>query len=77
MNTDSDRTAACTAVARHRLSWRSWWAGGPDGDIPTQWHVSSYPSLFVIDARGVVRARHVQPGPELEHTIDMLLAEIQ
>ena len=77
VNTDANRDAVRQVVARQHISWRSWWAGTPDGDIPTRWHVTGYPSLFVIDAQGVVRHQNIQPGRELEHAIDALLRETQ
>jgi hypothetical protein len=75
VNTDSDRDAVRQVVARRGINWRSWWAGGPDGAIPAQWHITGYPSLFVIDARGVIRNDHAQPGPELEQLVDTLIRE--
>jgi len=77
VNTDAERDAARQVVARRGLNWRSWWAGGPDGEIPARWHVAGYPSMFLIDARGVVRYENVHAGPELEHAIDGLLREVQ
>lgn len=77
VNTDAEREQARQIVARRKLNWRSWWAGGPDGEIPTRWHITGYPSMFLIDAHGVVRVEHVQPGPELERAIETLLREVQ
>ncbi len=76
VNTDAEREVARQEVARRRLTWRSWWAGGPDGDIPTHWHVAVYPSMFLIDAHGVIRYENVHAGPELERTIETLLREV-
>jgi hypothetical protein len=75
VNTDADRDAVRQVVARKGINWRSWSAGAPDGEIPSQWHVTAYPSMFLIDAQGVVRQAQVHPGAELERTIDALLRE--
>ncbi len=75
VNTDTDRDATRQAVARNGINRRSWWAQAPDGAIPTRWQVHSFPSMFLIDAQGIVRVAHVQPGPQLERTIDALLRE--
>ena len=48
----------------------------PIGAIPTQWHITGYPSLFLIDAQGVIRHRNLSPGPELEHALEALLREV-
>jgi hypothetical protein len=75
VNTDSDRDVARQAALRHAINWRSWWAAAADGDIPARWQVTAFPSLFLIDARGVVRQAHVEPGPALERAIESLLRE--
>ena len=75
VNTDADRDRVRQVVAQKGLNWRSWWAGGPEGDIPRRWNVQGYPSLFVIDARGVVRYENIEPGPDLERAIETLLRE--
>ena len=49
---------------------------GPSGPIADQWQVASYPSVFVLDAAGVVRyVFHGDPGSELELAIQKLLDE--
>ncbi len=73
VNTDVDRDAVRQVALQRRLNWRSWWAGGPDGAIPARWHITGYPSLFVIDAQGMIRHQRIEPGPELEHAIEALL----
>jgi hypothetical protein len=75
VNTDADRDRVRQVVAEKGINWRSWWAGAPDGEIPTRWRIQGYPSLFVLDARGVVRYENVQPGVELEQAIERLLRE--
>ena len=76
VNTDADRERARQVVAKKGINWRSWWAGAPDGEIPLRWNVQGYPSLFVIDANGVLRHENIHPGPGLEQAIDKLLREM-
>ena len=57
VNSDQDRATVQQAIQRHGLNWRSWFAGGPEGEIPRQWGVTSWPTFFLIDAQGVVRHR--------------------
>jgi hypothetical protein len=75
VNTDHDRDAVRQVAAQRGLNWRSWWAGGPDGEIPARWQVNGYPTMILIDARGRIRREHIEPGPELERAIDALLRE--
>ena len=55
VNSDRDRETACAAVAAHQLNWRSFWAGGEHGPIPLAWNVRRWPTLYVIDHRGIIR----------------------
>jgi len=75
VNSDDDRDMVKAAVQRHQINWRSWFAGGPDGEIPRQWNVTSWPTVFVIDANGIVRHR-LTSFHGIETIIDGLLAEI-
>jgi thiol-disulfide isomerase/thioredoxin len=59
VETGSSPDAAKKAKALERLSYRSWWdavpaSGGP-GRIASAWNVAGYPSVYVLDAKGVIR----------------------
>lgn len=56
VNTDEDRKSIKAATAKHDLSWRSWWDGGsPEGPIATQWQIARWPTIYLIDHKGVIR----------------------
>jgi thiol-disulfide isomerase/thioredoxin len=55
VNSDKDRGHAKEVVQKERLTWRSWWDGIPPGPIATRWGVRGWPTLYVIDAEGVIR----------------------
>lgn len=57
-----------------QVTWRNW-CDGPGGPISEAWHVSSYPTLYVLDHNGVIRYRDVR-GAELEAAVEKLLAEL-
>ena len=52
-------------------------AGGIGGPIPTHWQVSGWPTIFLIDKKGVIRHMHVgNPGDAiLDQEIDQLVQE--
>jgi hypothetical protein len=43
-------------------------------DNLNRYHIRGYPSVFVIDARGVIRGRR---GADIDRTVDTLLAEMK
>jgi hypothetical protein len=77
VNSDDKREFAKNATITENLTWRSFWngPGGTSGPISSAWRVSSWPSIWVIDDRGVIRYRNVR-GPEMEAAVEALLKEI-
>ena len=57
-----------------QVTWRNW-CDGPDGPISKAWRVTSYPTLYVLDHKGVIRYRNLR-GAELEVAVELLLKEV-
>ena len=55
VNGDADREKAKAVSAKEGVNWRSFWPGGSKQGTPLEWGVSSWPTVFVIDANGVIR----------------------
>jgi thiol-disulfide isomerase/thioredoxin len=72
VNGDIERATARAVVERERINWRSWWNGGDRGALTDRWVVDSWPTLYVLDAGGVIRAKDVR-GKALEQTVEALL----
>jgi hypothetical protein len=78
VNGDSDREAVRRVITVKGLNWRSWWDG--DGRIARRWKVEQLPTVYVLDARGVVRYRFTAGvGLEraLEQAVQTLLGEVE
>jgi hypothetical protein len=79
VNSDPDRAEAKRAMRREGMTWRSWWQGGTHGPISARWNVDGWPTLVILDARGVIRFRqdgHVEPRV-LNRLVDHLLEETE
>ena len=77
VNSDSDRAALKKVLEKESITWRSWWDGGStNGPIATTWNVSGWPTIYLIDARGVIRHKNLR-GDELEAALDALVAEAE
>lgn len=61
---------------REKLNYRMWWDEGLDGPIATRWGIPGWPTIFVLDAEGVVRFQGVR-GAELREAVKSLLAELK
>ena len=73
VNTDSAERYA-EEVAELGVTWRSFMGGSTTSRIPARWNVTSYPTIYVIDHKGVIRAKNVR-GEQLESWVDRLVEE--
>ena len=74
VNSDSKERVR-RAVKKESITWRSWWdGGGTDGPIAKAWNVKGWPTIYVLDAKGIIRHRDIR-DKELDDAIDALLKE--
>jgi peroxiredoxin len=65
------------AMKKENITWRSWWDGGStDGPIAKAWNVKGWPTIYVLDAKGVIRHRDLR-DKELDDAIDTLLKGLE
>jgi hypothetical protein len=76
VNSDTDREHIRQASAREGITWRSWWAGGIEGAIPQLYQVQRWPTLYLLDARGIIRFSPA-PGQTLDDAIELLVREAE
>ena len=77
VNSDRDRNALKKTLVDEQITWRSFWNGGSTGGpISRAWKVQGWPSIWVIDANGVIRARDVR-GAAMDKAVDALLEEMK
>jgi hypothetical protein len=61
------------------MPWTHWW-NGHEGGIVEDWNVTYFPTIYVIDAKGVIRHKDQNgefPGEKLEEAVNALLNEIK
>jgi hypothetical protein len=77
VNSDKDLEEIREIVKEKNISWRSFWNGpeGTGGPISTKWAVRGWPTIYVIDAEGVIHYNG-HGGPDVDKTIEKLLAEM-
>jgi hypothetical protein len=77
VNSDMDRDGLRKTIVKEEITWPNWWDEGRiDGPIHTTWQVAQRPSIYLLDAKGVIRHKDVQPE-DVDAAIDALLAEMQ
>ncbi len=63
------------AIRAGEITWRCWWEKPGKSPNCDRWHVGFIPSVFVIDAAGVIRDREVK-GQALDRAVENLLEEM-
>ena len=67
-------------VKKEQMTWRSWWDGGDtSGPIATKLNVRGWPTLYLVDHKGVIRNKWVgSPGDQvMDQAVDALVKEAQ
>ena len=65
------------AMKREDITWRSWWDGGnTQGPIATKWHVSGWPTIYILDHEGIIRHKNLR-GEKMDKAIDALLEAME
>jgi Thioredoxin-like len=79
VNSDEDRDELKQVMKQEGITWRSFWNGGStDGPISSKWNVRGWPTMYIIDAKGVIRHKWLgSPGDKvLDEAIDAHVKEI-
>jgi hypothetical protein len=74
VNSDTDKAKLKERMVKEKITWRSFWNGpeGPRGPIAKGWNVRGWPTIFVLDHNGVIRAKDVR-GEDMDKAVDELL----
>jgi len=75
INSDKNLEELHTSMEREQISRPSWFdGGGAGGPIATLYGVRSWPTVYVLDPKGVIRFKDVR-GVDLDEAVDALLEE--
>jgi hypothetical protein len=75
INSDEDREDLKKVLLKESITWPSWFDGGTAGPIAKKWNVQGWPTIYVLDAKGVIRFKEKR-DKELDEAVDTLLKEL-
>lgn len=75
INTDDVKTFAERAQ-REKVTWRNALDGGTGGPLCRAWGVRSFPTIYVLDAKGRIRFMNLR-DEALENAVLRLLSELE
>jgi thiol-disulfide isomerase/thioredoxin len=73
ISADEDRKTLTEFLEKEKMPWAQWW-NGPEGGILEDWDIQSFPTIYVIDAKGIIRFKGLR-GEKLEEAVNELLKE--
>ena len=74
---DSDKATALKVMKEQGITWPNWNDGDPgEGPIAQTYHVRGYPTIVIIDAKGVIRSPNM-PGSGLDKAVEDLIREAE
>jgi thiol-disulfide isomerase/thioredoxin len=78
VNSDTDKVKFKERAGKAGVNWRSFWCGekGAVGPIPLAWNVTTWPTVYVLDHKGVIRGKGLT-GKELDRVLDELVGEVE
>jgi hypothetical protein len=78
INSDSDREEIKKTIKEEEITWRSFWNGGSTGGpISTEWNVRGWPTIYILDGKGVIRYKSVGADEKkIDESIETLLKEM-
>jgi hypothetical protein len=75
-NSDESRSALAKIIKNERITWPNIFDGPKGkGEVARQWNVSGWPTLYIIDDKGVIRYRNPREK-RLEDAIAKLLKDV-
>ncbi len=76
VNSDQDLEKLHETLEKENITWRSFWNGpeGTGGPISSLWNVTGWPTIYIIDHKGVIRDKNKR-GKAMDEVVDRLVAE--
>ena len=74
VNTDPDLRATVKTFDYLQLDWRNFWDKNNRGKITTAWQIRRWPSVFILDEKGVIRYKDIA-GKEIDKALTAMMKE--
>ncbi len=74
INSDGDRSVVQKILKEQGITWRQAIDGSTSGPIATKFNVHGWPTIYILDKKGVIRYRDLR-DEQMEDAVKKLLAE--
>jgi thiol-disulfide isomerase/thioredoxin len=76
VNCGDEKSKAASVMKEQKMGWPSFF-DGEDGPIVTRWNITVFPTVFLIDAQGIIRLKDTPDDAELESAIAEALKQAE
>jgi thiol-disulfide isomerase/thioredoxin len=76
LSADDEKDTLVKFIEKEPMPWVHWWNGGAKGGPVADYKVQFFPTVYVLDEKGVIRFKHVREKA-MDEAIDVLLKEIK
>ena len=63
-------------IEKEPMPWVHWWNGGARGGPVAEYKVQFFPTVYVLDDKGVIRYKHVR-GKDMDEAVEKLLKDVK
>jgi thiol-disulfide isomerase/thioredoxin len=76
LSADDKKETLAEFIEKEPMPWTHWWNGGPKGGAVEAYKVRFYPTIYVVDSKGVIRFKHVR-GEAMDKAVEELIKELK
>lgn len=76
LSADAKKETLTAFLEKEPMPWTHWWNGGAQGGAVEAYKVRFYPTIYVLDEKGVIRFKHVR-GEKMDHAVEELLKNMK
>jgi peroxiredoxin len=81
ISSDAEKETLTKFLEKEKMPWTHWWEGNKPGNLHGNWNISGIPTMYIIDAKGVIRYKQVgfsaASANKMDEQIEKLLAEME
>jgi thiol-disulfide isomerase/thioredoxin len=75
ISADQQKTTLKDFLSKEKMPWTHWW-NGASGGVVEDWNIQYFPTIYVIDAKGVIRHKDLR-DEKLEEAVNELLKDLE
>jgi thiol-disulfide isomerase/thioredoxin len=76
LSADAKKDTLTQFIEKEPMPWTHWWNGGAQGAALEKYRIKFFPTVYVIDEKGVIRSKHVR-GEAMDKAVDGLIKDMK